>query len=152
MVNHVQVRSSLSRLLLLPNAFCLHELFFCMCLAYFSTASCHLNTCVSPPPQPPLTAHALLLPRVGASPSITWLCQVVMLLTILLRLTGRHFPRTLQPRENMKKKKVQKACHVCSHTTRRQKKRSDTLYYCHECDVALCIEPCFEDYHTLLHY
>ncbi|RUM31930.1 MAG: hypothetical protein DSY42_02030 [Aquifex sp.] len=52
----------------------------------------------------------------------------------------------------MKKKKVQKACRVCSHTTRRERKRSDTRYYCHECDVALCIEPCFEEYHTMLHF
>lgn len=152
MVNHVQVRSSLSRLLLLPNAFCLHELFFCMCLAYFSTASCHLNTCVSPPP--PTPSHCA---RAAASPRRSVPIHHLAMpgrhaADNPVRLTGRHFPRTLQPRENMKKKKVQKACHVCSHTTRRQKKRSDTRYYCHECDVALCIEPCFEDYHTLLHY
>ncbi len=69
-----------------------------------------------------------------------------------VRLTGRHFPRTQQPRPDMKKKKVQKACHVCSHTKRRPKKHSDTRYYCHECDVVPCIEPCFEEYHTLLQY
>ncbi|MPC96627.1 PiggyBac transposable element-derived protein 4 [Portunus trituberculatus] len=67
-----------------------------------------------------------------------------------VRLTGQHFPCTLQPRPDMKKKKVQKACHVCSHTKRRPRKRSDTRYCCHECDVALCIEPCFAEYHTLL--
>ena len=69
-----------------------------------------------------------------------------------VRLTGHHFPCTMQPRPDMKKKKVQKACRVCSHTTRRERKRSDTRYYCHECDVALCIEPCFEEYHTMLHF
>ncbi len=67
-------------------------------------------------------------------------------------LTGRHLPRTLQPPPDRKKKKVQKECHVCSHTNRRPKKRSDTRYYCHECDAAPCIEPCFEEYHTLMQY
>ena len=42
--------------------------------------------------------------------------------------------------------------HLCNHTTRRQIKWSDTQYYCHECDEAVCIEPCFEEYHTLLHF
>lgn len=68
------------------------------------------------------------------------------------RLTARHFPRTMQPPPESKKQRVQRACYVCRHTTRRQQQRRDTRYHCRECDVALCIEPCFEEYHTVQNF
>ena len=69
-----------------------------------------------------------------------------------LRLSGRHFIRTLQTPPQAKEKKMQRQCHVCSHTSRRPRTRKDTRYHCRECDVPLCLEPCFEEYHTLANY
>lgn len=61
-----------------------------------------------------------------------------------LRLTGRHF---LGKNENPKQKLD---CRVCS--DRKNKKRVQTSFYCKQCDIALCIVPCFERYHTLRQY
>ncbi|KAK3895617.1 hypothetical protein Pcinc_000540 [Petrolisthes cinctipes] len=43
-------------------------------------------------------------------------------------------------------------CYVCSHATRRPKARKSTCYRCHECQVPMCLVPCFRVYHTLIHY
>ena len=37
-----------------------------------------------------------------------------------------------------------KRCALCS----ANKIRKDTRYYCKDCDVGLCVVPCFEYYHT----
>ncbi|XP_037527279.1 piggyBac transposable element-derived protein 4 isoform X1 [Rhipicephalus sanguineus] len=68
-----------------------------------------------------------------------------------LRLTARHFIQKLPPTD-AKKNRTQRRCHVCANTTRRKKVRKDTRYMCVECNKALCVEPCFEDYHTLKSY
>jgi hypothetical protein len=60
-----------------------------------------------------------------------------------LRLTARHFIAYI-PGDNVKKR-----CFVCSHTVKREKKRSDTRFYCPDCDVPLCNPTCFKEYHTL---
>ena len=53
----------------------------------------------------------------------------------LSRLIGRHFPKLLDKNRR---------CNLCSlRQTRRR-----TLYICSTCDTALCITPCFEDFHT----
>lgn len=67
-----------------------------------------------------------------------------------LRLTARHFPESVPRNENGRY--VQRRCHVCSHTSRRPRKRTDSRFQCTECDVGLCIVPCFKEYHMLLHY
>jgi hypothetical protein len=67
-----------------------------------------------------------------------------------IRLTARHFP-SLVPSTSTRKA-AQRYCVVCSHTSRREKKRTDTRYQCDICDVGLCIIDCFEDYHTLKHF
>ena len=51
-----------------------------------------------------------------------------------LRFTGRHYP----------KKAEQNQCHFCVMT----KIRRRSSYVCNICQVALCIDPCFEIYHT----
>ena len=57
------------------------------------------------------------------------------------RLTGQHFPAKVgltpsgQPSQPL--------CVVCS-----EKKRKTTTYKCKQCDLPLCIIPCFELYHT----
>ena len=43
-------------------------------------------------------------------------------------------------------------CHVCSHTTKRPKKRTRVTTMCKECNVGLCFDDCFRDYHTLKNY
>uniref|UniRef100_A0A0K0E1W0 PiggyBac transposable element-derived protein 4 n=1 Tax=Strongyloides stercoralis TaxID=6248 RepID=A0A0K0E1W0_STRER len=59
-----------------------------------------------------------------------------------LRLTARHFP-DLVPSTSSKKNASRK-CIVCSKT----KVRRETRYQCNECDVGLCVQPCFRKYHT----
>lgn len=61
------------------------------------------------------------------------------------RLTGRHFPsKTL----NAEGKSTRRKCVVCS----RQKRRKDTPYECKKCDIGLCVDTCFEIYHTQMNY
>ncbi|CAH2002249.1 unnamed protein product [Acanthoscelides obtectus] len=61
-----------------------------------------------------------------------------------LRLTERHFP-SLTEQRNEQNKLVPRRCVVCS----KRRKRRETTYRCLKCDVALCVVPCFEHYHTL---
>ncbi|XP_069685025.1 piggyBac transposable element-derived protein 4-like [Periplaneta americana] len=58
------------------------------------------------------------------------------------RLKGRHFIRKILPRG--KKSRPQRRCVVCS----KRGKKKDTVYCCRECDVGLCLDGCFEIYHT----
>ena len=62
------------------------------------------------------------------------------------RLTERHFIRRVTPKNA--KSRPQRRCVVC--TKRGRKKTS--VYCCQECDVVLCVEECFELYHTKLNY
>uniref|UniRef100_A0A803JPT4 PiggyBac transposable element-derived protein domain-containing protein n=2 Tax=Xenopus tropicalis TaxID=8364 RepID=A0A803JPT4_XENTR len=64
------------------------------------------------------------------------------------RLIGKHFIDTLPPTPG--KVFAQKACRVC----RKRGIRRDTRYYCPKCprNPGLCFKPCFEIYHTRLHY
>ncbi len=68
----------------------------------------------------------------------------------LVRLTARHFP-SLVPK-TATRKTARTCCILCSHTNRREKKRSDTRYQCNVCKVRLCVIGCFEDYRTLKHF
>ena len=60
------------------------------------------------------------------------------------RLCGRHFPGKLPQRESGKQS--QRECVVCSQ--QKGNGRKTTTYACKSCNVALCIVPCFELYHT----
>ena len=65
-----------------------------------------------------------------------------------LRLTQRHFLSTV-PRKEGQRARPQRHCHVCSHTQLGPKNpKKLSRYECRHCDVGLCIEPCFEAYHT----
>jgi hypothetical protein len=57
------------------------------------------------------------------------------------RLMECHFPR-ISPTE--KKCKPTRQCDVCS----KHNKRRETVHYCVDCNVALCVDGCFEAYHT----
>ena len=62
------------------------------------------------------------------------------------RLRERHFIRKVTPKTE--KSKPQRRCVVCT----KHGKKKTTVYCCQECDVGLCLEECFELYHTKLHY
>jgi hypothetical protein len=64
-----------------------------------------------------------------------------------LRLTERHFPSFVP--ENQQKKTPTRRCKVCCS---KQGIRKESRYMCRNCDVALCIVPCFEIYHTKKHF
>lgn len=66
------------------------------------------------------------------------------------RLTERHFPSPVPP--TPAKAKPFRRCYVCSRTTRRQQRRKESHFQCTECDVGLCVHPCFTEFHTLEHY
>jgi len=59
------------------------------------------------------------------------------------RLTERHFSALIPDNKYRK-------CHVCSNTTRKpQDKTKRTRFECRDCNVGLCIDGCFETFHTL---
>ncbi|GBM21673.1 PiggyBac transposable element-derived protein 4 [Araneus ventricosus] len=69
-----------------------------------------------------------------------------------MRLTARHFASHIPP--NPIKKEPRRQCAVCcSKKTESGKKiRKETRIWCKDCEVGLCLEPCFEIYHTKLHF
>ncbi|CAH2008632.1 unnamed protein product [Acanthoscelides obtectus] len=63
------------------------------------------------------------------------------------RLTERHFPELVPRKEG--KKSATRRCKVCSQTKAGIKKRKESSYMCRECDVGLCVVPCFRIYHQV---
>lgn len=63
------------------------------------------------------------------------------------RLTERHFLSSCVTNEN-RKHSSRRRCVVCTKNNR----RTDSRYECKKCNVGLCIEPCFESYHTIQNY
>ncbi|XP_035232636.1 piggyBac transposable element-derived protein 4-like [Stegodyphus dumicola] len=65
-----------------------------------------------------------------------------------LRLTERHFLEVIPPTE--KKLRPARQCYVCSLKKNDNGKRirKETRYFCPDCDVGLCLSPCFKIYHT----
>ena len=81
---------------------------------------------------------------------------------ILEPLNGRHFPAKIATEHaECKKQNPTRLCVVCNPAERQilqaigQKRRrpgKETRYMCKQCNVSLCIEPCFELYHTKQEY
>ncbi|CAK9827864.1 PiggyBac transposable element-derived protein 4 [Anthophora retusa] len=61
----------------------------------------------------------------------------------LMRFKERHFP-TLYNSDKTKRENPMRRCIMCS----KDNKRRSTRYYCKQCNVGLCVVPCFEMYHT----
>ena len=66
-------------------------------------------------------------PRLAAKPS---------------RLIGRHFPDYCPPTAS--KQRPLRNCAQC----RKNNKRKESSYWCKDCEVGLCVAPCFRDWHT----
>lgn len=64
-----------------------------------------------------------------------------------MRLIARHFPRYI-PTPPEKKKRTSRQCIVCA----QHGKRKETCMMCHECNAALCVVPCFENFHNQKKY
>jgi hypothetical protein len=60
-----------------------------------------------------------------------------------LRLVHRHFPSAMESK-SLQKRAPSRQCTVCS----KNKKRRESRYVCKDCNVSLCITPCFEVFHT----
>jgi hypothetical protein len=60
--------------------------------------------------------------------------------------------RALVEELGVQKSDSRRRCFFCSHTTRGPKHETKTSYECKECNVGLCVVPCFEAYHTLKHF
>ena len=82
-----------------------------------------------------LLAHWHSSKKRAGRPSITPLPQ---------RMTGQHFPHKFED------KKHKPDCEVCS--DRKKGRRRQTSFCCKQCNVPLCVTPCFERYHTLKQY
>nr|XP_005559135.2 piggyBac transposable element-derived protein 4 [Macaca fascicularis] len=69
-----------------------------------------------------------------------------------LRLSGRHFPKSIPPTSG--KQNPTGRCKICCSQYDKDGKRirKETRYFCAECDVPLCVVPCFEIYHTKKNY
>ena len=57
-----------------------------------------------------------------------------------------HLPRTAAGKPGVGR------CRVCSNTTRRPRARKMSVYQCQECQVALCVTPCYAEFHSLVKY
>lgn len=66
-----------------------------------------------------------------------------------LRLTERHFLEYIPPTE--KKVNPTRQCGMCSRVkdANGKKIRRESRFYCPDCNVALCVSPCFRVYHTV---
>ena len=71
-----------------------------------------------------------------------------------IRLNERHFPKKIHKKHGL-------LCRACNFTSSQlakmgmpsiHLKRKTTSYYCKDCNVPLCVTPCFEMYHTLQDY
>lgn len=64
------------------------------------------------------------------------------------RLTGRHFPEYIPATD--KKANPTRVCALCAKVrdAKGKKIRKESRYYCPNCNVPLCIVPCFRVYHT----
>ena len=62
----------------------------------------------------------------------------------LARLTERHFPGQFSTSSTGRQ--IQRCCGVCNNKKGRGKKT--TTFYCEQCDMPMCIVPCFELHHT----
>ena len=60
------------------------------------------------------------------------------------RLQERHFPINIGRTQS--DRPIQMDCHVCSR--RRGRGRKTTTYKCRECNLPMCVVPCFELWHT----
>ena len=79
-----------------------------------------------------------------------------------LRLTQRHFIQKLIPKDGAKKRRVSKRCVVCNPAEKEilasqgvaagTRPGRETSYECKQCLKALCVEPCFELYHSYANY
>jgi predicted nucleic acid binding AN1-type Zn finger protein len=58
------------------------------------------------------------------------------------RLIGKHLIEKIPP--NGKKAKPQRKCAICTI----QRKRKETIYWCPDCQVGLCFDHCFKEFHT----
>jgi len=76
--------------------------------------------------------------------------------TTLMRLSERHFPSTIRPKDNqgnetknenkeMKDRKIWRRCFVCYNSVHKVKY---SYFECRHCGVTLCVAPCFEIFHT----
>ena len=66
------------------------------------------------------------------------------------RLTGRVSRHHAVQTDIVNGKRRQLDCYVCSHTTKRPRKRTRVTAMCRECCyVGLCVFECFRDYHSL---
>ena len=62
------------------------------------------------------------------------------------RLLERHFPERIPPTE--RKARPTKRCVVCYKNNRRK----ETVFWCPECEAALCVEGSFKAFHTKLNF
>lgn len=65
-----------------------------------------------------------------------------------VRLTERHFLEVIQPTE--KKLRLTRQYFVCcsKRNDSGKRMRKETRYFCLDCDIGLCLPPCFKIYHT----
>ncbi|XP_035215834.1 piggyBac transposable element-derived protein 4-like [Stegodyphus dumicola] len=68
----------------------------------------------------------------------------------IVRLTGRHFPSVI-PHTGATRNNPSRRCVVCNKQRNDKGKRirRETRYWCEECNVGLCVHPCFKTYHTV---
>jgi hypothetical protein len=72
---------------------------------------------------------------------------------VVRRLRERHFPSRIMPQPGALKQNPTRACHACNQPAGKRhqpgdRRRKETRFECGSCKKALCIDPCFEHFHT----
>ena len=95
--------------------------------------------------------YSLLRSDTSASHILLFLVYTgVLFFSFSMRVRVRHFP-SLVP-ATATGNTGRRACIVCNHTNRREKKNTNTRYQCDVCNVGLCVIGYFGDYDTLKHF
>ena len=113
-----------------------------------------------------MNAYHLYLVKTGKRPSIHKFSQSIIMQLIekfphqratipgaiiqVRRLHERHFLVPVPPTASNQRARLR--CHVCGTSSRKPKKVQKTYFMCKECNVGLCVYPCFPEYHTLKIY
>jgi hypothetical protein len=75
-----------------------------------------------------------------------------------VRLAEKHFPSEIPAQPGAKRQNPCRKCVACKPVTGKRHeagampKSKSTRYWCADCGVALCVTPCFKNYHTLKNY
>lgn len=71
-------------------------------------------------------------------------------LRLSAKAIAKHMPDIIPPTN--KRENPCRVCHLCANTKKKPKTKKYSRYMCSECNVPLCVYPCFRQYHEKANY